>query len=332
MQPLLNTAPNHPGMFPEPRPAADESPLEQACAWLALLHGGRLDEAGREKLRTWRAADPAHEQAWQKAQSVWTAMEDLRERKIPGARPLASERYLPRRTRPWPRLLAACLALLAFSLLQLYPPAYWQADYVTAKGEQRDILLPDGSRVRLNTATLLALHFSEKTRQVELLEGEAFFEVAKDPARPFIVSSEEGSVRAIGTAFSVRRQAPLMRVELLHGVVEVSQAQQTGKRMTVGQTAEIGAEGVRIGKESPPDALAAWREGYLLLDGAPVAEAVAQINRYRPGRVLLLDNALAARRVSGLFRLDALDQALDAIATAVSARKQTVASYLVILH
>lgn len=327
-----------------PQSAADPA-LEQAFAWLARLNGGGLDAAGLESLSQWRDADPAHERAWRKAQSLWEGMEGLRGRPLPGSQPLPQESASPRlrgpsrpvsprrRNRRLPLFAAACAGLLAVGLAWLYPPAYWRADYVTAKGEQREIVLPDGSRVCLNTSTLLALHFEDTRRRLELLEGEAYFEVAKDASRPFEVTAAEGSVRAVGTAFAVRRQPPQLRVELLEGIVEVKDPQgQHGARLAPGQTAEIGPWGIRVDKSARPDALAAWKDGYLLLDGLALVEAVAQINRYRPGRVLLLNEALAGRRVSGLFRLDGLDQAVDALAAAVSARKQSVTPYLVLLR
>jgi transmembrane sensor len=266
-------------------------------------------------------------------------MEGLRGRTIPGSEPLLQERYCktrsphaaqPRYRRRLLSLAVACSAVLGMTVC--YPPSLIQADYSTGKGEQRSVTLADGSRVTLNTDSALAIHFDDSARRVELLQGEAFFEVAKREHQPFVVTAEGRSVRAVGTAFNVQLRPSQTKVELVEGIVEIEDGQHR-ERLHAGQTALIGADHIAVPSASPSANMALWREGYLQFDGLPLREAVAQINRYRPGRVLLLNDALADKRVSGLFRLDALDQALASLKSAVPALQTVgITPYLVVLH
>ncbi|MDT4291075.1 FecR family protein [Methylomonas sp. MO1] len=356
-------------MSTEPMPDDAERLLEQACAWLSQLHSGEFSTSAQQELNAWRAADSTHEQAWQRAEKLWAGLGQLRGRRvIPGAQPLSGEggwqahdegvrvsrpvakldsrlrgndglRSLKGRVNTRTRsrrsltLAVACCALLAVTLTALYPPAFWRADYLTGKGEQRTVTLADGSRVMLNTATALAIHFDDNVRRVELLTGEAFFEVAKNPQRPFVVSSAGSEVRAVGTAFSVQRQSAQTQVELVEGIVEIQDAQQHRERLTAGQSALISGHAIALQAAKRPENMALWRDGYLEFDGLPLHQAVAQINQYRPGRVVLLNPALADKRISGLFRLDALDQAIASLNAAVPELQiVSVTPYLVVLR
>jgi transmembrane sensor len=361
-----------PVMPTESTPPEAERLLEQACGWLSKMHSGEFSEAEGRQLTNWRAADPAHERAWQKAEVLWQRLESLRGRTIPGSEPLVQERRadfslfaykaasfpggieanVPLRSVSANRIqvasspsrrarfrrgksaLAAACALLAITLAAFYPPVWWQADYLTGKGERRAIVLADGSRVLLNTETALAVHFDDATRRVELVQGEAFFEVAKDASHPFVVTASGSEVRAVGTAFNVRRATHQVLVELSEGVVDVQDPQHLRRvRMRPGQTALIGSDTVDVNLARHPENFALWRDGYLQFDGMPLQAAIEQINRYRPGRVVLLNKRLADRRVSGLFRLNALDQAIAGLKAAVP-ELQTIGMtpYLVVLR
>lgn len=258
---------------------------------------------------------------------------DSRLRGNDGLRSLKGRVNTKTRSRRSLTLAVACCALLAVTLTALYPPAFWRADYLTGKGEQRTVTLADGSRVMLNTTTALAIHFDDNLRRVELLTGEAFFEVAKNPQRPFVVSSAGSEVRAVGTAFSVQRQSAQTQIELVEGIVEIQDDQQRRERLTAGQSALISGHAIALQAAKRPENMALWRDGYLQFDGLPLHQAVAQINQYRPGRVVLLNTALADKRISGLFRLDALDQAIASLKAAVpELRIVSVTPYLVVLR
>lgn len=321
-------------MSTEPASRETEPPLAQACEWLAILHSGEFTFAQQQQLAAWRAADAAHERAWQQAQALWQGLEGLRGKAVPGMQPLLPERYRkPFRHRRLSALAVACSLVLAVTLAICFPPVLWQADYVTEKGEQRTLHLADGSTVILNTATALSIHFDDNLRRIELLQGEAFFEVAKGK-QAFLVATDSGEVRAVGTAFSVRIDAQETQVELVEGKVDIQDVRhQHRARLNAGQTAQITASQVFVQHAQAQTNLAVWRDGYLQFDGLPLADAIAQINRYRPGKVMLLNSRLAQQRVSGLFRLDALDQAIAGLKAAVpQLQAVSVTPYWVVLR
>ncbi|NOU22116.1 MAG: FecR family protein, partial [Methyloglobulus sp.] len=263
-------------------------------------------------------------------------------RAIPGSEPLLQERYPhlqdrnptnpPKHQGSYRILAIACCILFAISLTFLNPPLSWQADYLTGKGEQRTITLADSSRVMLNTDTSVAIHFDKNLRRVELLEGEAFFEVAKGKPQAFVVTVSGNEVRAVGTAFNVRRDSSQTEVDLVEGIVDLQNSQrQQPTRLQAGQSARISAEGITTKTESS-EGMALWRDGYLQFDGLPLKAAIDQINRYRTGHIILLNGEFANKRVSGLFRLNALDQAVDSLKAAVPGIQiRTLTPYLIVL-
>ncbi|HYE37039.1 FecR family protein [Methylocaldum sp.] len=136
----------------------------------------------------------------------------------------------------------ACLLPLVAGLVFLDPIFALRADFRTAKGEIRAVLLPDGSRATLNADSAVALRFEDSVRRIELLRGEAFFEVAKDTARPFVVASGEGETKAVGTTFTVRQSKEKTEVAMLEGVVEASTVRQR-LSLKAGQVASLQPDG-----------------------------------------------------------------------------------------
>ncbi|WP_019866459.1 FecR family protein [Methylovulum miyakonense] len=317
--------------------STDDSHLSQAIEWLTQLQSGEFSPAQQHHLDTWRKANPAHEQAWQQAQLVWQCLEGLRGRSIPGKEPLLPEfhqRQIIKSGRYRLSLLAiASCAVLAVLIPLHYPPSLWRADYMTKKGEQRSLTLADGSIVTLNSNSAVSIHFDNQVRRVDVLQGEAFFAVVK-AKQPFVVKTTDGEVRAVGTEFAVQLRESDTQVELVEGKVELQdESHQHFARLTAGQSAQIGNGQIQIDKSRQTDNFALWREGYLQFNGLPLEQAIAEINRYRPGRVVLLNSNLARQRVSGLFRLEALDQAILGFKAAVPQLQSfSFTSYWVVLR
>jgi transmembrane sensor len=221
--------------------------------------------------------------------------------------------------RPWIRwgAIAASLAVVAVMLTVMSGalPPFW-ADVHIGTGEQRTLPLADGSRIVLNTQAAVSIRYSGEIRRVDLLAGEAAFQVAKDAARPFVVQVQGGEVRAAGTEFIVHRTNKTVVVTVTDGVVDVT---ASGDRVAIparvqaGQRVQYGASG--IGPIQPVDlrVATAWQRGKLIFEAAPIETVVEEINRYRPGRVLVLNDALARHPVSGVFDLDRLDTAVSTI-------------------
>jgi len=221
---------------------------------------------------------------------------------------------------------------LAVSLGLTFNAGYF-ADFRTGTGEQRRIQLSDGSTVILNTASSLSVDFSEKQRVIRLHGGEAYFKVAADAARPFEVVASGGRVRALGTAFDVKQWQGNMAVTVYEHSVRIAFAD--------GETVESLPEGQRVasvdGKAGQPETVnvkqaAAWQERRLVFKEKPLQQVVDDLNRYRPGKIVIADPALAAHLVTGVFDANDPEAALNVIEKTLSASETRLTDALVILR
>lgn len=213
----------------------------------------------------------------------------------------------------WPSRLAwstfAGVSLAVVFAWQWYRPME-QASYLTAMGDLRDVPLSDGSRATLSSDSAMAIRLSRAQRHVDLQRGEAFFEVAKDPGRPFAVEAGGRTVVAVGTRFAVRRDGPDLRVVVTEGVVRLegrADAQGHAQPTTLlpaGSIALATRDGVvvRTGSVADAERMVDWRSGFLVFHDTSLAEAVAEFNRYNPRKLVIGDPAVGALRVGGNFR------------------------------
>lgn len=308
---------------------------EEALDWLVRVGFGT---ARPDEFAAWRARSPAHEQAARSAEALWrdightaTAAEFSRREAVrsrPQSLPAGGMRRGPdrrpgrlgRRAAMTGAMAASAAALVAASGL-FGPLAGLTADHATRPGERREVSLPDGSVVVLNTSTALSVRFTAAERRIVLTTGEAFFAVAKDPDRPFVVAARGGETRAIGTAFAVRTDGDEVRVTVSEGIVEVTAAAGGPVRLLAGQGAGYGGA---VGKPVPQrvnEAVAtAWRRGKLIFNQRPLVEVAAEISRYRSGRVVVANPELERLPVTGVFELDDQDAMLRAIEQALPVR------------
>lgn len=217
--------------------------------------------------------------------------------------------------------IVACLLLIAFEAPRLGPVAGLYSDYATAVGERREITLPDGSEVFLNTASALSVNYSPERRTVRLAAGEAVFRVAKNPARPFVVEAGNGTARAVGTVYDVRLRDKGAEVEVLEGVVAVKSGHGPDAiNVHAGLKTRYGADGkVEIPVARDP-ADTAWQRGKLIFNRQPLSRVIAEVQRYRKDRIVLANRNLANLEVTGVFRLDQLDDLLASINDTTPAR------------
>ncbi|MFC3229721.1 FecR family protein [Marinibaculum pumilum] len=326
--------------------------LETAAAWLARRReppANPREAAAREAaFADWLDADPRHADAYAQASELWAALE------VPAGRVLAEQPPLPalpdlasrlppprhrgRRGRaPQLTALAACLALVVAGIL------FWRvggldrlaSDHATAVGELASISLADGSRIDLNTDTAIAVDLAGAQRQVTLLRGQAMFDVAPDPARPFVVGTPQGEIRVTGTRFDVRLADDGAVVSLLHGRVALSgsgASAAAAMQLSSGQQAEIGPDGPGPARPFDGAQVTAWLRGQFVFYDAPLARVVGELNRYRTGRILILDEGLEDLRVSGVFRIDRPEEALRVIAETLPVEVTRLTDLLVVLR
>jgi transmembrane sensor len=216
------------------------------------------------------------------------------------------------------RRFASVGLALAASLLGIVVAAIWLGrkswtvvDVSTGIGEQRSAILPDHSVVELNTSSEIRLAFTASERRVELLRGEAFFEVAKDPKRPFIVATDVATARAVGTHFSVYRTRDETIVTVAEGRVLVRDKHLDGGEVIPGNLAEARpGHPVQMRPANVERALA-WRQRRLIFDGDSLANVVSEFNRYNPAPLVIVDPGLRGQRISGVFAANDPDSLLD---------------------
>ncbi|MHC6226417.1 FecR family protein [Pseudomonas sp. X10] len=257
-----------------PQPMSDLS--DDALDWQVLLHSGSATASDRERYLRWCQLSPAHGEAAREAEALW---QDIGQTNSAHAFRAPSA---PRRRR-WGTALAACLVLAVAGYSGWQQAPAWLADYHTSVGQRQSITLADGSRVTLNSGSALSVAFSDSQRKVVLKAGEALFETASDP-RPFVVDAGGEPVQGDMAVFSVRRQAQGNTVVLAQGEARV------GER--------------RLQASPDARALTAWQRGKLIFNGKPLAEVLAELERYQHGRILISDPKLAALKVSGVFDLN----------------------------
>lgn len=314
-------------------------PLErEAFSWIVRLTSGDATDADGCALQAWRNLSPAHEEAFRSAARLWkhagqaAAMPANARAAIgPGNIP---ERLVNRRTLLRGGALAASVVGIAIvgSHLQLWPNLDEAlADYRTAAGERTRIALADGSEVELNSRSSIAVRFTQTERRIHLISGEAVFTVMIDPDRPFVVEADEGTTRAVGTVFAVRREEDQVGVLCLEGEVEVSKA--SAVRLHVGQRVTYGALGVGpIVNLDAADQLVSWRRGYVVFRDDPLSHVIDELNRYRPGRILLVNRDAARRRISGIVHLDHPDDILMHIQNSMGLRATHLIGGIILLR
>jgi len=351
----------------QPSPTSSTSVSDQASAWFVRLQADDVSHAERSHFQAWYRADPQNANAYESTRKLWSVLqlpaERVQERlktetpastdpkgndlaKLnPEPNPLFPHRLKPALTHQakcsasrrggFARRIAtlACLSLLWLSITWYLPAQLqnWQSDYHTAPGQQLKVSLADGSRLTLNTDTALVISFTPQQRRIELLRGEAYFEVASNKARPFIVDGGRADARAVGTAFSVAKRADDLRVSVNEGTVEVS-ADSASTLVNAGRQVDYRDGQIQAVHKVDSDDAFAWRRGQVVFARQPLAEVLADVNRYRNGRIVAVNPDLAERIVSGVFNIGDADAVVDALKATLHAQTVNVPGGLVLLY
>lgn len=333
----------------------NSGPDLQAAYWLARLQGRRLTPVERAEFDRWLDADPAHAVAFARAEFTWDRAQRLK---------ALPESALGTAVRQEDvslgghfsrvRALSGWLAAAMVACVMIGGATWFLAGqrdvYMTEFGERRTLTLEDGSRVSLNTETRITASFDDGARTIRLERGEAMFEVAHDPRRPFVVQASDTEVQAMGTAFNVRLRSEAIEVTVTEGRVRLKSIDALQARSS-GGTVHRPDDSRRGGSETPgarrgevmlsagsaavaaagviePVQLAeevarrriAWRDGVVELQGETLAQAVDEFNRYRKAEIVIVDPAVASLRVGGRFGTDEADKFVDALVAQFSIR------------
>ena len=288
--------------------------LDQARQWQVLLHSGRATAADREAAQAWRQVAPEHEQAFREVEGLWSLLGQIER---PAEQPQVR---VMRRHRRWATPLA-CAALLLLALW--LPRGTWiglYADISTQPGEVRELRLADGSLLTLNGDSALDWQFVDGRREVRLYRGEADFQVAHDPARPFTVTAGEARIRVTGTRFDVRLEEGGVDLAVSEGRVLASSEGREPLPVVGGQQVQW-----RDGELQVPQALDArqrlgWQRGKLIFRDRPLEQVFAELERSQSARVLFVDEAARRVQVTGVFALDDPQAVLSAVETTLPVR------------
>jgi transmembrane sensor len=290
------------------------SAVAEAAAWIAMLHGPSRTSAAERGFQRWLAENPLHQKAFELATDAWNESTPVVQNAARVELVLPDQAH-ESRSRVW--MKPACASAAVAAVLMLFGGLYFfwhEPSVATGVGEQRTRLLEDGSRILMNTATRLSIHYTEGERRIRLKSGEAQFDVAKNPNRPFVVMVSDRKVRALGTAFLVRHDPEKLAVTLLEGRVEVTRAALGGERpglvsggavtLAPGQrlTFRGGGGGSPKIDRPPLKQLTAWQQGKVDLDDLTLLEAIAEMNRYSPVSLEVAEPGLATIRLSGTVR------------------------------
>ena len=289
--------------------------LDEAISWQLRLGSGETRPDDEAAFARWHAAHSEHARAWSQL--------GMLDRRLAGAAPKAARTALLRSPgesrRKVRRLAGTGLSLLLVGVLALgignryLPVRYAFADLVTATGEQRELRLPDNTLLKLDSRTAVDVRFDATQRRIVLLSGEILVETAHGDSRPFLVETDDGRLRALGTRFLVERDdADGTRLSVLQSAVAARPAQLADERVIPqGQQVRMRADG--FDAVAPNRAGAdAWTRGMLVVDNVRLADLIDQLARYSPG-YLTLDPALADLRITGSFPLTNIDLALGAL-------------------
>lgn len=304
-------------MNPRRSQAQADPATEAAITWFVRLHDDPADTSLRTDFEAWRGADPSHGRAYDRLQRLWGAAAHLPalagSGSTPGLGPLADRRTLLRGA---VGLGGTAAVGLIGGRLALGPHPF--ATYATRPGETLRVTLADGSRAELSTRTAVDVDFSTRRRRLRLLGGEAWFQPSGADHRPFVVEAGRGRISAVQGAYAAVVEPGGVRVGATAGAVRVTLGQATAQ-LQAGQGLFYGGTGLSQVRALPEDSLA-WRDGRLVFIDTPLRRVAAVLDRWTGGRTVILDEALAARRVTLITRTTEAAQGLERLAQATPMR------------
>jgi len=290
---------------------------EQAVHWLLELNEAGAKE--RAECVAWLRASPHHVREFLFVSALCKGLDDIDSQRRVNVDELLAEASAkvvslpsePAMTFPIVRkpplrnwiagVAAAMLAVVSISAWWLMARA---PVYSTAIGEQRSLKLQDGSLVNLNTHSRLSVRLTGKARDIQLLEGEALFTVARDPARPFRVHSGETVIQALGTQFNVYRRGQSTTVAVLEGAVKVFEHSHETARLAAGEQVSLAPQGILKREKLDASKAVSWRERRLVFHGDSLAQVAAEVNRYNETLQIRVDSSARERRLIGVFAAD----------------------------
>ncbi|WP_110754070.1 FecR family protein [Phyllobacterium leguminum] len=296
---------------------------DAALAWFVRINSGDATAQEHREFERWRGLDAAHVQEYEKLAGVWSTLDGIADPRRVTHTPLTSRRMF---------LGGGALALAGGVMALNGMPDFIASDHYTGTSELKSLTLADGSVVDLDADSAISVNYTASARRLRLQRGRAFFKVAKDAHRPFIVEASGGSTAALGTEFVVHLTDDDVIVAVEESAVSVAPSPGAmDARLQAGES--VSYQNGRLGDiRRATSAETAWRRGKLIFDDQPLRRVIADVNRYRRGTIRILDKSLLNLRVSGIFDIRNPDGVLDAITGTLPVRSTTLTPYLVLLR
>lgn len=321
--------------------AARQNPLAlKAAEWMLELQGREVSDERLAAWQLWLAEDVRHQQAFDQLQAVQECIDGIHHLPWPTDEEVETDRsashsfvnrsaFAAGVASSFRRFSIAAAAALAigFSAFLYVKRDAWLTDaqttvIETSVGELRRIPLTDGSMLTADGRSRIAVQFDDAARVIELKEGEAFFQVAKDPVRPFVVHAGDATITAIGTSFNVRRSGNHVTVAVAEGAVETTTS--IGRsRLSAGQQARFGADPSPQPVPMAPEAVAAWRDGQRQYRGELLADVVADLARYSTRRIAIQDENVGRLTITGTVFEGDIDKWLVSLESALPVQVYT---------
>lgn len=305
-----------------------------AAHWFARMQSGEASEQDHQAFRAWRDASAENERRYREVEYLWRATQAVPAKRLRSLLP-DSAVPAPSAKRRYLTLGLGALGVLALTTGTLYQSGWLDSAQetvllVTAKGERRQIKLPDGSIVDLNTDTIAQARLSVDRREVELIQGEVFFSVEHYQTLPFIVHTDLGTITVTGTRFNVRREVDSVLVNVQSGSVKVQSGPwwRRQERLLGAQQQVLLRQGTEPSRVQTADveSLTAWQRGKIIFRNTPLETVVQEMARYLPQPLSLDAPALRQHRISGIFDIDQPETVIKALPAIAPIRIQSDAA------
>jgi transmembrane sensor len=305
---------------------------EEAAYWDARVRMEACSADERAEFQRWLDSRPEHSTIWASLQQGIKGLQTA-STTHPGLRAMR-DRAAATRRRAWrTRITVRAAAVAAIAIIGAAASVQWNREnghaavertasaFQTAVGERSSVQLQDGSEVSLDTGSRVEVSYTKRQRTIEVLQGRVYFRVAKDAGRPFVVAAAGRQVVAVGTEFDIRLDANNLFVTLVEGRVDVAKIPlrrgdtSTVQELTPGERMVVDRSSGRATiARADIEKIVSWRQGKILFENTPLAEAIAEMNRYSAAPIVVADPALDQLQVNGMFYTAQPDNFLRALA------------------
>ena len=310
---------------------------DQAIEWIVLLNSDNASDQNRLQAAQWINRSPSHRKAFAEAEQLLLDMGEVITNNV---RLIKAEPTIS--NKPLRNLIASLRALAAASIVIALLLPFTNltdrllSDYYTGVGEQQIVTLADGSKIMLNTDTAISVAYTPSGRQLTLKHGQAVFYVAADRNRPFEVATDIAVVKALGTVFEVREEGQSTQITVQEHAVSVKGLHDKDyvntARVNAGQQAVFHSKHGLSGVIDVDTNQSAWQRGKLVFNNQPLSAVVAELDRYLPGHIAIVDKSLTALRVSGVFPITDPTATLTMIEQLLPIKITRITPWVTLLH